>query len=311
MRALSGGDVADEPVLDISDRTTTDGERGLLGLAVSPGGDELYVSYTNLDGDSRLDAYAVDGGVVDPGSRRELLAVDQPYSNHNGGNVVLGPDGMLYLGLGDGGSAGDPQGNGQDRSTLLGSLLRIDPRPTGDDAYSIPEGNPFVGEGDARPEIWAYGLRNPWRFSFDRETGDLWIADVGQSALEEINFAPAGEGAGANYGWNLREGTEPYNGGQRPDRNVDPIGQYSHDDGCSITGGFVYRGQALPALRGAYVYTDLCAGDLRALAQRDGEVTQQAGLGVDVAQPVSFGEGPDGELYVLSLSGDVLRLAPG
>ncbi|MBA3622356.1 MAG: PQQ-dependent sugar dehydrogenase, partial [Euzebyales bacterium] len=292
-----------------SRRTTIDGERGLLGIAFSPDGDTLYASYTNRDGDSRLDAYRMDGGRAAPGSRRELLAVAQPFSNHNGGNVVTGPDGMLYLGLGDGGGSGDPDGNAQDLGTLLGSLLRIDPGGGGDGRpYGIPDGNPFVDREGARPEIYAYGLRNPWRFSFDRDTGDLWIGDVGQGELEEIDHSPEGQAAGVNYGWDRFEGTRPYEGGPRGALAF-PVFEYSHDEGCSVTGGYVYRGRALPALRGAYVFSDFCAGGLRALRPRDGQAARAVDLPGKVSSVVSFGEDAAGELYVLSLDGPVYRLA--
>ncbi|CAN5534226.1 PQQ-dependent sugar dehydrogenase [soil metagenome] len=309
--------VDDEPLIDLSDDVSTDGERGLLGLAFSADGDTLYLSYTNADGNSRLVAYAMDGDAVDEGSRRELLAVEQPFSNHNGGDVHLGPDGLLWYGLGDGGSSGDPEGNGQDPTTLLGAVLRIDPEaPTGDLPYGIPADNPFADGAAAdgttgRPEVFLYGVRNPYRFSFDAETDDLWIADVGQNAIEEIDFLAAGTGAGANLGWAEMEGSEPYEGGSPPAGHVPPIFEYSHDErGCSVTGGFVYRGDAIGALQGAYVYGDYCAPELRALTQADGDVTAERGLGVELSNLVGFGTDTAGELYALSLDGVVARLDP-
>ena len=302
---IDGGE--DQAVLDISAETTSDGERGLLGIDFSPDGDVLYVSSTDRAGDSRLDAYPMDGSRADPARRRNLLRVAQPYANHNGGNVVTGPDGMLLYGLGDGGAAGDPQGNGQDRSTLLGALLRIDPE--GGEPYAVPADNPFVDDDDARPEIWAYGLRNPWRFSFDRATDDLWIADVGQGALEEVNLLPYPDAAGANLGWAVFEGTQRYGEGEAPDA-VAPVYEYPHDGRCSVTGGYVYRGSAIAGLAGAYLYGDFCDGIVRAIVVEGGEVAAARDFDVQVPELVAFGEDATGELYVLSLSGAVSRLVP-
>lgn len=307
---LDGGNVRPQPLLEVE--TTTEGERGLLGLAFSPDGGHLYVSYTNLDGDSRLDEYAMGqgGADIDLGSRRTLLMVDQPFSNHNGGHVVFGPDGLLYLGLGDGGGAGDPMGNAQNPNTLLGSILRIDPRAQGDAAYAIPADNPFAG-GGGRGEVFVYGLRNPWRFSFDRSTGDLWIADVGQNAVEEVNLLPAGPAGGANMGWPALEGSRPFKGTPPPGA-VAPVYDYTHDDGYSVTGGFVYRGTRIPGLQGAYVFGDLGTARLWALAVADGKVAGRTDLGVGVEEGalVSFAEDGAGELYVVSIAGTVSRLDP-
>ncbi|HWB72987.1 MAG TPA: PQQ-dependent sugar dehydrogenase [Egibacteraceae bacterium] len=313
VRVVRGGALHPGALLDISDQTTTDGERGLLGLAFSPDGDHLYLSHTDAQGDSRVAEYAVTAAGVDPASRREVLFQSQPYGNHNGGDIAFGPDGLLYVGLGDGGSAGDPHDNGQSLATLLGKLLRIDPAAggTGGAPYDVPPDNPFVGRPGARPEVWAYGLRNPWRFSFDRETGDLWIADAGQSAREEIDFAPAGTGAGANYGWNRLEGTRPYEGQPPPDA-VPPMFEYPASGGrCAIIGGYVYRGSAIPPLRGAYLYSDLCDGEIRALVQQGGRVVAERSLGLRLQRIASFGQGPDGELYALSLRGDLVRIVAG
>ena len=210
--AIRDGRVLPRPVLDLRGDVSLGGEQGLLGLAFSPDGSYLYVNYTDVDGNTRIVGYAMQGDRAVVASRREVLFVDQPYDNHNGGDLVFGPDGDLYIGLGDGGSGGDPQGNGQSLGTLLGKMLRIEPTPTGPQPYRVPEDNPFVGDAGARPEIWAYGLRNPWRYSFDPATGDLWIADVGQSAWEEIDRLPAGAPGGANLGWSLLEGTHRYAG---------------------------------------------------------------------------------------------------
>lgn len=305
VRLIDGGDVSGDAVLDISGQVSTGGERGLLGIAFSADGDELYASFTNPDGDSRIIAYPMDGDRADPGRARELLAVAQPYANHNGGNVVLGPDEMLYVGLGDGGAANDPERRAQDPATLLGKMLRLDPADG-----SAPPDNPFVGDDDYAPEIFALGLRNPWRYSFDRETDDLWVADVGQNSVEEINVTPLDEAAGANYAWDIFEGSQPFEGDEQPDNAVIPVEEYPTGDGCAVTGGYVYRGSAIEGLQGAYLYGDYCAGFVRAVRVEDGEVVDRADLGVSAGELASFGEDRDGELYVLSLSGEVHRLVP-
>jgi glucose/arabinose dehydrogenase len=303
-------DGAGPAVLDLTDETTTDGERGLLGLAFAADGSELYLSMTDRDGATLVEAFTVEDSVPDPDQRRTVFTLDQPYANHNGGDVQIGPDGRLYLGLGDGGGGGDPLEAGQDLTTPLGALLRIDPLAA--EPYGVPDSNPFLDVDDAVREIAAYGLRNPWRFSFDRETGDLWLADVGQDAWEEINRVPFEELLGANFGWNLREGTQEF-AGEEPDDHVPPIYEYETrgPEGCAVTGGFVYRGSAIDGLQGAYLYSDACNGAVRALAvDADGEVVEQADLGVDGGQVVSFGQDLDGELYVLDLDGTVYRLDP-
>ena len=312
--AVRDGTLDPQPVLDLSGQISSGGERGLLGIAFSTDGTLLYAHYTNVDGDTRVDEYSMTAGVADAASRREILAVDQPQPNHNGGQIAFGPDDFLYIGLGDGGGGGDagdghaPGGNGQSLDTLLGKILRIDPRPSGGDPYTIPADNPFAGGG--RPEIWAYGLRNPWRFSFDRETDDLWIGDVGQNAWEEVDYSPAGEGAGANYGWARLEGTHPFNGEAPPDA-VAPIFEYANpDEGCAVTGGFVYRGARIPDLQGAYVFADYCQGDLRALTQENGQVVVERALDVNAANVAAFGQDQDGELYVLSQGDGLLRIDP-
>ncbi len=296
------------PVVDISADVSTDGERGLLGITFTADGSELVISWTDGDGASVVEARPVgtDGAI---GAPRRLLRVEQPASNHNGGHVAVGPDGLLYIGLGDGGGGGDPWDTGQDPSTLLGTILRIDPAG---DPYAVPTDNPFVDGGGA-PEVWLYGVRNPWRFSFDRATGDLWVADVGQGEVEEVDLLPAAEGGGrgANLGWSEMEGSRPFEDGVEPADHVPPVFEYTHDEGCSITGGIVYRGVAIPALVGSYVFTDFCESELRAVQVRDGEVVQRR-LGVTPEDEgvVSFGEGADGELYVLSINGGLWRLVP-
>ncbi len=297
-------------VLDLAGRVSTGSEQGLLGLAFSPDGRFLYVDLTDPAGDTRVLEYRLAGDRIDPDSEREVLRVDQPYANHNGGQLAFGPDGFLYIGLGDGGSAGDPEGRAQSLDTLLGKILRISPRPADGRPYGIPPDNPFVDTPGARPEIWAYGLRNPWRFSFDRETGELWIGDVGQGAWEEIDVLPSGR-AGANLGWDLLEGSHPFEGSAEDARTVLPVYEYPHDGAvCAVTGGFVYRGEAVPALRGAYVFGDFCTGALEALAPRPGRAPLHRELGPVVPSLASFGEDAEGELYALSLAGPVYRLVP-
>ncbi|MDQ1031060.1 glucose/arabinose dehydrogenase [Streptomyces umbrinus] len=298
-----------EPVLDISGDTTTDGERGLLGIAFDKRFAHFYISYTNLEGTSTVDEFAVRNGKIRPNTRRTVITQTQPYPNHNGGDIRFGPDGYLYIALGDGGSGGDPHGNGQNLDTLLGKMLRIDPQ--GGKPYAIPRDNPFVNDPNAKDEIWAYGLRNPWRFSFDAHTGDLLIGDVGQSDWEEIDWAPAKSRGGENYGWSQMEGTHPFRGGTEPANHVPPVHEYDRTGlGCSVTGGYVYRGRAIPALRGQYVFSDYCDGTLRTLRMRNGKVTGESDLGVNGGEVISFVQSGDGELYVLAIGGSVSRIDP-
>ena len=302
-----------DPILDISDDVVTAVEQGLLDIEFAPDGATLYVSYSLApDGDTRVDAYSIAGDEVDTASRRELLAVEQPYDNHNGGDIEIGPDGFLYVALGDGGDAGDPHGNGQDTQALLGKILRIDPNaPAGGAQYGIPADNPFAdGQGGAR-EVWLYGVRNPWRIAFDGETGDLWVADVGQSAFEEIDLLPAadGGGGGANLGWNEMEGAHPFEGGSNPDGGVLPVFEYDRSEGgCSVTGGLVYRGDAIPALTGTYLFTDYCAGQIRGLRASGGQTVEERTFDAEGSELVSFGEDSAGEIYVLSLDGTIYRI---
>jgi glucose/arabinose dehydrogenase len=303
------------PWLDISDRVGSGGERGLLGLAFHPefeSNGRFFVDYTDLEGNSVISEFsAASGGTVDSSAERLLLGVDQPFANHNGGMLAFGPDGYLYVGLGDGGSGGDPMGNGQNLGTLLGKILRID--VDSGDPYGIPTDNPFQPGNDqgARPEIWDWGVRNPWRFSFDRESGGLFIGDVGQNQTEEIDVEPAGDG-GRNYGWNVMEGDHCYTAatcGQ--DGLTVPVATYSHDDGCSVTGGYVYRGTRYPSLVGQYFYADLCSGTVWSFdadAALAGEpVTPQVFGHVDFA-PSSFGEDESGELYIVDHEGSIYSL---
>ncbi len=301
-------------VLDITSLTNGEGERGLLGLTFNGDGSRAYVNHTDNSGDTVIAEYSVSAdGTFDPASRRVLLQVDQPYANHNGGNVTIGPDGMLYIGMGDGGDGGDPQRFSLNVSSLLGKILRIDPAPSGNSPYTVPADNPFIGVPGARPEIWSVGVRNPWRFSFDSLTGDLWIADVGQNALEEITVAWAadGGGRGLNFGWSAFEGTERFNDDQSPDGATPPIHQYEHgDQGCSISGGAVYRGVEIAALVGWYVWGDYCSGQIQGLRVQDRAVVQVLPLAIQ-GQNTAIRVGPDGELWAISIGGEVARIVPG
>lgn len=311
VRRIRDGRLDSQPALDITRLVRSGGEQGLLGIAFPADGRHMYLDYTDINGDTRIVEYAMGEGGVDASSRRELLFIDQPYANHNGGQLAFGGDGDLYIGMGDGGSAGDPYDNGQSLQSLLGKILRISPVPGGGRPYSIPDDNPFAGRPNARPEIWSYGLRNPWRFSFDASTGDLWIADVGQYAWEEIDRQPGGSRGGQNYGWNRLEGTHPYKGAA-PAGSVPPVLEYSHDDGsCTVIGGYVYRGSAVLALQGAYVYGDYCAGWIAAVSLRNGAVGQPSRLPFRVPNLSSFGLDQAGELYVMSTDGPLYRFVAG
>jgi glucose/arabinose dehydrogenase len=326
VRIFDDSGLRDEPFLDIRDRVNDTGnEQGLLGLAFSPSyasDGAFFVNYTMGTGDTIISRFRVsdDPNRADPDSEQVLLKIDQPYANHNGGRLAFGLDGDLYIGTGDGGSQGDPQGRAQNLSSLLGKILRLDVRGGG--AYAIPPDNPF-SQGGGRPEIWAYGLRNPWRFAFDSATGDLFIGDVGQDTWEEIDVvsasAPAGaaprpsnqipaEGRGANFGWNLREGLAGYNGDASP-AFTDPVAVYSHAvGGCSVTGGEIVRDPALPEWQGVYLYGDFCTGLIWGLF-RDAEGNWQNQQLYDTAfQITSFGTGSDGRVYVLDRAGGVYRL---
>jgi glucose/arabinose dehydrogenase len=318
---LDHGRALPRPFLDVRRLVSAGGERGLLGLAFHPdyaNNGRFFVDYTNRTGDTRVVEYRVSSNPnrANPRSARVLLAIPQPYPNHNGGDVVFGPDGMLYVGMGDGGSGGDPHGNGQSLGTLLGKLLRIDvDHREGDLPYAIPADNPFRDTAGARPEIYALGLRNPWRFSFDRTRGDLWIGDVGQNQWEEIDFVPRGTGAGANFGWSGLEGRHRYSsrtveGGHY----VAPVAEYSHAVGNSVTGGYVYRGTAVPALRGRYVYADYASGRVWTMRAgpkpgRPTEITNS--LGAELSAVTSFGQGSGGEVYVIANGGVLYRFAAG
>lgn len=309
---LAGGQVLATPFIDLDERVGSEAyEQGLLGLAFHPhyaDNGYFYVNYTDNNGDTVIARFSVSGdpNVADAASERVLLQIDQPYVNHNGGHLEFGPDGYLYIGVGDGGSGGDPQGHGQNPDSLLGSLLRID--VDNGDPYAIPADNPFAAGGGA-PEIWAWGLRNPWRFSFDALTGDLHIADVGQNQYEEINFLPGGAAGGANFGWNYREGAHAYTGTPPEGLNlIDPVAEYDHSLGCSVTGGRVYRGSSLPAWAGVYIYGDFCSGIVFGLVQgADGQWINEQ-LYTLSANISSFGVDEDGEFYLVDRRGELYQL---
>jgi glucose/arabinose dehydrogenase len=313
-----GGDARVDVVADLTDKTSAEGERGLLGLAFSADGALAWLDYTDNDGDTVVAEYPVAAdGTFDVGAERVLLAIDQPYANHNGGDLALGPDGLLYVAMGDGGSGGDPQRRASDPTVLLGKLLRIDPTPSEDAAYTIPADNPFatgsMGDIAGAPEVWSWGLRNPWRIAFDPVTSDLWIADVGQNAIEEIDAVGATAdhpaGWGANFGWSAYEGNDRYNADvPDPGNLIFPVWTYTHAEGCSISGGEVYRGGAIAGLAPAFVYGDYCAGKLWAFDLASGRNVALV-EGLDAVSAVRTG--PDRELYVLDRSGLVSRLVPG
>ena len=310
VRIIENGVLLEAPFLNIRDRVNALAfERGLLSAAFHPKygqNGEFYVNYTDLEGATVVSRFQVrpdNPNEADPASEAILLTIVQPYANHNGGQLQFGPDGYLYVGMGDGGSAGDPQNNGQNPETLLGSLLRLD--VDGADPYEVPADNPFLLSGAGLPEIWATGLRNPWRYSFDRDSGDLYIADVGQGAWEEINYQPAGSAGGQNYGWNVLEGTHCYIGGECQTAGMTmPVAEYSHiEGGCSVSGGYVYRGQRFPALGGNYFLGDYCSGTIWSLFH-EASGSWLLSLVLDTELNISsFGEDVNGELYVLDHTG--------
>jgi glucose/arabinose dehydrogenase len=312
--ALQGGSF-----LDIGSRISAGGERGLLGLAFHPRYAEngrFFVNYTDRSGDTHIAEFRVSGNPdqADAGSERLLLFVRQPFANHNGGGLAFGNDGRLYIGLGDGGSGGDPMGHGQNLGSHLGKILRLD--VDGGQPYAIPADNPFRGTAGALPEIWAFGLRNPWRIAFDRATGDLYIGDVGQNAVEEIDVGLASRRGGENYGWNITEGSLCYRPASGCNRTglTSPVLEYSHNDGCSITGGFVYRGCRLPGYHGTYFYGDFCTPFIRSFRLENGRAVDardwRSALGRGVNDISSFGVDGDGEGYIVDHDGEVYKIVP-
>ncbi len=318
IRIVKDGSLLPIPFLDISAQVSVGSEQGLLGLAFHPGyatNGRFIVHYTDPAGDTRVSGFRVsaDPDLADPASEVSILAEDQPFPNHNGGQVLFGPDGYLYIMLGDGGSAGDPGGRGQSLADLFGSILRVEPIDGG--GYAVPPDNPFVSNAAARPEIWSFGLRNPWRATFDPATGDLYIADVGQQQWEEVDVSTAADGAGkgGNFGWSIMEGPECLRESPCDQGTLElPVFSYGHDAGCSITGGFVYRGAAIPELQGYYFYSDFCRGWVRSFRFENGSAVDQfqwptlaPGGGVP-----SFGRDATGELYVMSTGGGVFKIVP-
>lgn len=316
IRIIRNGQLQPTPFLDISGRISGGGERGLLGLAFHPRFGEnrrFFVNYTNPRGDTHVaELRASSPDAADPGSERLLLTEMQPFANHNGGGLAFDASGRLLIALGDGGSGGDPLGNGQRLDTFLGKVLRIDVDAGA--PYAVPPDNPFLATAGAAPEIWAYGLRNPFRIAVDRATGDLYIGDVGQSRIEEIDVGLATRGGGENYGWNVMEGSECYRPASGCARSglVAPVYEYSHAEGCSVTGGVVYRGCRMPDLAGTYFFGDFCSGLVRSFRLVNGQATSVRdwrGLG-GIGSPTAFGLDADGELYVVDYDGEVYRLEP-
>jgi glucose/arabinose dehydrogenase len=315
VQLVLGGRRASRPFLDIGGLVTSGGERGLLSIAFAPDyrrSGRFYVYYTDNGGDIQVDEFRRSGANpnrANRASRRPVLGFQHPFANHNGGLLLFGPDDLLYIGSGDGGGGGDPSNNAQDRNTLLGKILRIDPRASGSRPYTSPASNPFAGAKAGRDEIYAWGLRNPWRFSFDRANGDLYIGDVGQDQLEEVDYAPRGKARGRNFGWSCFEGRRRYDGSRNCPGAVGPSHQYDRSGGeCSVTGGVVVRHPGLPRLRGRYVYGDYCRGQLRSFRISGGRVTGDRSLGLNVNELSSFGEDSSGRVYAVSLSGPVYRL---
>lgn len=314
IRVVKNGQLLTAPYLDIRAKLTSGGERGLLGLAFHPNFAQngfFYVQYTDLNGNSEIERYHAlpASDVADANSATHILGFNQPFANHNGGNLLFGPDGKLWIGTGDGGSGGDPQGNGQRLTTLLGKMLRIDVDAAS--PYGIPTDNPFATSTVNRQEIWGWGLRNPWRYSIDRVTGLLYVADVGQNQWEEVHVVPTTM-ASVNYGWVIMEGMHCYNATTCNQTGLNiPVLEYGHGDGCAITGGFVYRGAMIPGIVGHYFYSDACSGFLRSFRYESGTANDLREWDVgDIGGILSFGEDSAGELYALSSNGTVYRIAP-
>jgi glucose/arabinose dehydrogenase len=323
IRVVRGGSLLGAPFLDIAARVGSGGERGLLGLAFHPqygSNGRFFVNYTDRNGDTHISEFRAPNptsDAADAASERELMFVRQPFANHNGGGLTFGADGFLYIGLGDGGSAGDPLGNAQNLGTRLGKMLRID--VNGAAPFTVPPDNPFIGRAGALPEIWAYGLRNPWRFAFDRSTGDLFIGDVGQNALEEIDVGLASRRGGENYGWNTAEGSRCFNpsSGCSMTGLTGPVAEYGRADGFSVTGGVVYRGCRMPGYSGHYFYADYGTGLIRSFRLDAGRAVEPrdwtaalSGAGRAIRNPSSFGLDADGEVYIVDYDGEIYRIEP-
>jgi glucose/arabinose dehydrogenase len=313
IKIVKNGSVLATPFLDISGKVSCCSERGLLGIAFPPGyatSKRFYVNYTDIAGNTVISLFRASANpdVADPLSEDVVLTQQQPFSNHNGGQLAFGPDGYLYIGLGDGGSSNDPLGNGQNTNTLLGKVLRIDVE-SAPGSYSIPPTNPFVGVSGVLPEIWALGTRNPWRFSFDRANGNLYIADVGQNQYEEVNFQPAGNPGGQNYGWVVMEGMHCVQPGCSTAGLTLPVTEYTHGADCSITGGYVFRGPGSPSLQGVYLYGDYCSGRIRGLVNNGG--VWESTLLLDSRNAIStFGEDEAGNVYVNDYdSGTIFKIS--
>lgn len=317
IHVVRNGQVQGEAFLDIADRIRTGGERGLLGLAFHPQfgtNRRFFVNYTNRSGDTHIAEFtAASADRADPATERVLLVVPQPFSNHNAGGLAFGSDGRLYIALGDGGGGGDPLEAGQDLGILLGKVLRVDIDAGA--PYAVPPDNPFIATSGAESEIWAYGLRNPYRIAFDPATGDLYIGDVGQGTREEIDVGLAARGGGENYGWNVTEGTlcfDPPNGCDRTGLTM-PVLDYTHGEGCSVTGGVVYSGCRMPDLVGTYFYGDFCSGFVRSFRLVNGVATEERDWTADlegIGSISSFGTDALGEVYVVDYDGEVYRLEP-
>ena len=317
---IKDGQKSAAPFLDVSSLLSRDvfngsySERGLLGLAFTPdfkSSGVFFIDYDDTNGNTVIARYHVSADnpdVADASSATTFLTQKQPYANHNGGQLAFGPDGYLYIAFGDGGSGGDPQNHAQDLGTWLGKILRID---VSGDRYSVPSDNPFVNTQGALPEIWAYGLRNPWRFSFDKQSGDLYIGDVGQNQWEEIDFQAAGDPGGEDYGWNIYEGLHPYSGAAAPANMTLPVAEYSHSEGIAVTSGYVYRGTKLPDLVGVYFYGDYGTGTIWSL-YRDASGQWQNNIFMKNSGNTisSFGQGDDGELYLANYGGSIMSFEP-
>jgi len=317
IRVVRGGQLQAAAFLDVSGRISSGGERGLLGLAFHPQfttNRRFYVNYTNPAGDTHIAEFrASSADAADPGTERVVLTVAQPFANHNGGGLAFDNSGRLLIALGDGGSGGDPQNNGQRLDTLLGKIARIDV-DTGS-PYALPADNPFLATTGARGEIWAFGLRNPFKIAIDHPTGDLYIGDVGQNRIEEIDIGLASRRGGENYGWRITEGTQCFNPSSGCDRTgiTPPVHEYTHSEGCSVTGGVVYRGCRVPALAGTYFFADFCSGLVRSFRFANGGAGElrdwSSGLR-GVSAPSSFGVDAAGEVYIVDYDGEVYRLEP-